>query len=171
MEWDRISTELSTEIYSQLMVMLQLKTKHQNLGNWTSSKYNPSETAGFGYLHYPGAAQPRAARSLASGDTHRCCGWGKPPAPGKGNPQHAGTVSEWSTITPRIQHLTCSSQEPPRTILLINSFTMSNSFPTILPVYNFLKIPLSQHNIQGRGKALWLWPHQELFLLLKRQQQ
>lgn len=51
----------------------------------------------------------------------------------------------------------------------INSFNVSNSFPTIPPIYNFLKILLSQHNIQGRGKALWLWPWQELFLLLKRQ--
>lgn len=34
------------------MVMLHLNTKHQNLGNWTLSKYNPVETAAYRYIHY-----------------------------------------------------------------------------------------------------------------------
>lgn len=121
MEWHRTSAELRTEIYSQFMVMLHWKTKHQNLGNSTSSRYNPAETAVFGYLHSSGGQHsPGLPRPLATGDTHRCCGWGNPPAAGQGTSQHAGAASEQSTITPRIQHLTCSSQEHPKTILLIH---------------------------------------------------
>lgn len=68
MERDRISTEPSTEIYSQFMVMLQLKTKHQSLGKWTSPRYNPAETAAFGHLHYSGG-QHSPELSLATGVT------------------------------------------------------------------------------------------------------
>lgn len=39
-------------LLGQFMVMLHLNTKHQNLGNWTLSKYNPVETATYRYMQY-----------------------------------------------------------------------------------------------------------------------
>lgn len=148
MEQDRISTELRTEIYSQSMVMLHLKTKHRNLGDCTSSSYDAAGTAACGYLHCSGGQHSPGLPAGHRGHTRVL--WLRETS----CTRYRNSTTRWSRL--RVKYHNPKNLAPD----MIKSRTSRDNFidlftiPTTPPVCSFLKILLSQHNIQGRGKAL-----------------